>query len=266
MGAGGGAKGDGAIGGGTSGFGMALAPGTGGAPGRAGAAAGPLARPSRALRSAMSLPGPGFFGCSKALLRAWWHCLPGTPAGMAEKHERGYEGPVRQKRFGMCTSGVLHGRLCTPSTPSTNTTIPEVGKLRRPLDPADCDNRERSDLPGDEAAYLLDRFLWEARKPNAHGTAFTGGKNHFARGAHDLVAAGKLKLQPHEARRQGWFIQGDDPHPGATNVGRATKVGVAVQEAIHQKIHIAAILATAVLASPRRRFDVLRLGVHASYM
>ena len=85
---GGGAKGIGGGGGGASGLGMALGPGTGpgGTPGRGGATAGPLARPSRALRSAMSLPGLGFFGCSKAYLRAgWlWDCLSGSPARLAQ--------------------------------------------------------------------------------------------------------------------------------------------------------------------------------------
>ena len=81
-----GAKGVGAGGGGASGLGIPLGPGAGGTPGRSGAAAGPLARPRRALRSAMSLLGPGFFGWSKAYLRAWWpsYWLPGTPAGMAQ--------------------------------------------------------------------------------------------------------------------------------------------------------------------------------------
>jgi hypothetical protein len=63
-----------ALGKGASGLGTALGGGTIGIPGMgepgigAGPGAGPpRAKPSRAFRSAMSLPGPGFFGCSKAV-------------------------------------------------------------------------------------------------------------------------------------------------------------------------------------------------------
>jgi hypothetical protein len=90
---------------------------------------------------------------------------------------------------------------------------------------------------GQEATDAITCHFRQSRKADTNGALFTFGRNDFTRSGKDVIATRKLKLQTNKTymlRARGYAL---NPHTRAAYVGCAAKVGIAVEELIHEHIN-----------------------------
>jgi len=71
----------------------------------------------------------------------------------------------------------------------------------------------------------------------------------LARGGDDISYAGQLELQAHEAGWGAGTADGVNPHAGSADVRSPAKVGVAVEELVHEHVDFAPGISSAIMAA-----------------